>query len=110
VKGKTLLIPNLWLRFISYCDYYVNQLIFFFFEGISYARNVPPTSTIAHSQQVRGLTLNQPTRSPLLLVQNQSGEGEGWSGGHDAGEWRMDGGKKKNPKSWCLRVPFTVAY
>jgi len=59
----------------------------FFFEGISRARNIPPTGTIAHSQQVRGLI----AKSPLLSVQNQSSEGEGCGGG------RMDGGKKKKP-------------
>ena len=76
----------------------------FFFEGISQARNVPPTGTSAHNQQVRGLT----ARSPLLSVKNQSDEGKGWSGGPDEGEWMEE--RRKNPKSWCLRVQFTFAY
>jgi len=37
-------------------------------------------------------------RSPLLSVQNQSDEGEGWSGGPDEGEWME--GRIKTPKSW----------
>ena len=80
----------------------------FFFEGISQARNVPPTGTIAHNQQVRGLTANQLAKSPLLSVQNHSDKGEGWSGGPDGREWMV--GRRKNPKSWCLRVQSTFAY
>jgi len=69
-----------------------------FFEGISCVRNVPLVGTI----------VNQPAKSPLVLVQNQSSEGERWRGGPDGEEWMEE--RRKNHKNWCLRVQSMFTY